>query len=143
MSVGRRRGCEKGMVLVATAVVIVALCLFTGLVIDTGILQQQHGQAQMAADAAAVAGAMQFLPNQTGAWAANAALSAATWNGFRNDTTTKVTVTPNSSAKRVSVQITRSVPTYFMNLVGVHSMPVTVTAMGRVDRTGKLAVLAE
>ena len=143
MSVARRGSSERGVVLIASALAIVALCLFTGLVIDAGMLQQQRGQAQIAADAAAVAGAMQMLPGQTARWSTNAALDAARWNGFQNDARTRVTAVADEAGKKVRVQISRNVPTSFLSVVGVRSMPVEVRAVGGIAKDGKSAVLAQ
>jgi len=143
MSVTWRGRSERGVVLIASALAIVALCLFAGLVIDAGMLQQQRGQAQIAADAAAAAGAMQMLSGQNESWAVNAAVDAARWNGFQNDRRTAVTATPDAGEKRVRVQIVRNVSTAFLSILGVRSMPVEVAATGAVAKNGKAVVLAQ
>jgi uncharacterized membrane protein len=135
-------GSERGVVLIASALALVALCLFTGLIIDAGMLQQQRGQAQIAADSAAVAGAMQMLPGQNQSWAANAALDAAAWNGFRIDGATIVAVTPDGAGKKVRVRIARNVSTSFLSILGVRLMPVEASAIGAISKDGKSVVLA-
>jgi len=131
-----RRDSERGSVLPALAVMTIISVLMAGLVVDAGFLQQQRGQAQIAADAAAVAGAMELLPAGKGsAWAVNAAKNASAWNGFTNGANnTTVTVTPNLSAKTLTVQIRRNAKTYFMNMLGLRSMPVVVTAVAGASR---------
>ena len=127
----RRRHSEKGTILPALAAMIIVLILLTGLVVDVGVLQDQRGQAQNAADAAAVAGAMELLPSGNGStWASNVALNTTAWNGFTNGAgNTTVSATPNTGSGTMTVVITRNVNTYFMNMLGLHTMPVTVTAV--------------
>jgi uncharacterized membrane protein len=130
------RSSERGSVLPALAVMIIISVLMAGLVVDAGVLQQQRGQAQIAADAAAVAGAMELLPTGKGsAWAVNVARNTSAWNGFISGANgTTVTVTPNLSSKTVTVQIRRDAKTCFMNMLGLRSMPVTVTAIAGASR---------
>ena len=127
----RARHSERGTLLPLLAVMIVVLVLFAGLVIDVGALQQVRGQEQIAADAAAVAGAMEMLPGGNGSsWAVKAAANTAAWNGFSDGAkNTTVTVTPNATTGQVTVQITRNANTYFMNMLNLRTMPVTVTAV--------------
>lgn len=128
---GQRRTAQQGTILPALAAMIIVILLLAGLVIDVGVLQDQRGQAQTAADTAAVAGAMELLPTGKGStWASNVALDTTAWNGFTNGANgTTVTVTPSTSSNTVTVQITRNVHTYFMNMLGLQTLPVTVTAV--------------
>src|SRR6266513_4961135 len=55
--VGRGK-CERGAILIQVAISIVALTAFTAFVVDYGVLWVARGQAQNAADAGALAGAI-------------------------------------------------------------------------------------
>ncbi len=63
----RRTGNEKGAVLVLVAVSLLALLAVAALVIDLGDFRAHRRQLQTAADAAALAGAMQLPPFASGA----------------------------------------------------------------------------
>ncbi len=55
--VGRGK-CERGAILIQVAISIMALTAFTAFVVDYGVLWVARGQAQNAADAGALAGAI-------------------------------------------------------------------------------------
>ncbi len=114
---------EKGQVLVFTALCMTALMGFVALAVDVGLLFRAQRNLQTAADAAAIAGALDYLYNNSAATATTAANSASTSNGFINGTGgVVVTVSapaadgPNAGvAGFVEVVITQPNPTIFMS----------------------------
>src|SRR5262245_10245387 len=80
-SKGRRHN-ERGAVLVQTAIAMIGLIAFNGLVVDYGVLWLARRQAQSAADAGAMAGAIQlaFFDFDDTAAAKTKAISAAEQN---------------------------------------------------------------
>ena len=114
---------ERGQTIVVTALMLVVLFGFFGLVADVGWLQLNIVRAQRAADAAALAGAP-YLPGNL-AGAVNAALNEASKNGFTNGVNgvsvvaTQDGVNPNL----LSVSVSGSVRTYAARLFGVNSFP--------------------
>jgi len=73
---------EKGQTLVLTALCGSVLLGFVGLAVDIGVLFHTKRSLQTAADAAALAGAQDFLYHQSASHARTAACDAAAKNGF-------------------------------------------------------------
>src|SRR6516164_6259505 len=73
---------ENGQTLVLTALCGTVLLGFMGLALDVGVLYHQRRSLQTAADAAALAGALDYLYTQSTSHASTAACNAATANGF-------------------------------------------------------------
>lgn len=79
---------EKGQTLVLTALCMSAMLGFMALALDVGVLFHARRCLQTAADAAAVAGAMDYLYNQSTTSAETAACAAASNNGVSGNCTT-------------------------------------------------------
>ncbi len=115
--------------------------IFCGLTIDVGLLELEKTQMQTAADAAAIAGEMYFertpyVNGTVGNEAANAAAQYGFVNGS-NQTTVNAVVSLAAAAvggdynghhDTVQVTITRQVPTVFLGLVNIGTIPVSATA---------------
>lgn len=86
---------ESGQSLVLIALCMTVLIGFLGLAIDVGILYRTKQNAQIAADAAAVAGAQDLLYGGTNATAKAAGKAASSLNGY-TDGSGGVTVTINT-----------------------------------------------
>jgi Flp pilus assembly protein TadG len=121
---------QKGVVLVLSALLAVVLLGLAGLSIDVGNLYLQKLQMQNAADAAVLAGGQQ-LPDTSGATAT--ALQYITDNG---QDPTNASVTFSNGNSRINVTLTKNVPTYFMPVLGISSVPVTVSAAGVLSSAG-------
>jgi Flp pilus assembly protein TadG len=149
-----REGNERGAVLVQVTIAIIALVAISALTIDMGVKWVSRGQAQNAADAGALAGAVALSfddPNDltdTGMAkqsARNYALANAVWAEAPDvDVTTDVTFPPcpdGSPDTCVKVDVYRNqdrsnaLPTFSSRLVGVESQGVRATATAQV-RTG-------
>jgi hypothetical protein len=143
---------RRGYVIVATTVFLPALVAFLGLAIDVGHLQWQKIHAQMAADAAAQGAGLQLLDGNGSSSVVSEGQYDASLNGFTqgvSNTTVTVNTPPlsgphtgNSSAVEVIVQ--RTIPTFFMSVIGQPSATVTsraVTVLGNNGGAGCLFVM--
>ncbi len=126
----RARGAEhtrsrRGQVLVIFAGTFVILLLMAALVIDLAWLWTNSLRIQRAADAAALAGVVHLPDDLSGAY--SAAYDAATRNGYINGAP-DVTVTPTQDAasqRRLDVQITAPVHTFFLKLIGMETIDIS------------------
>jgi hypothetical protein len=151
---------ESGQTLPLVIVFMVCILLFAGLVIDLGQAYRTRIQLQASADAASLAGAARFPDAAT---ASNTAYSYSAKDGSKNSIpgvpNVGVTVQTKCSkslpncvgANTVVVDETASVPTTFLQLIGIKSIPIKVHAtacspcnavpldvMFVVDRTGSM-----
>jgi Putative Flp pilus-assembly TadE/G-like len=146
-----KRKNQLGQVIVGAAVAMVVLCGFAGLAIDMGTLRYQKRLQQTAADSAAIAGAqnLEFGSGVTiGAQNASAqngytdngggAISTCTAPGAAVGTICVQVNNPPSTgphsgttdaAKYVEAWVSVVQPTYFMQIFGVTSQPVTARAV--------------
>lgn len=131
----RYRDDQAGQVLVITALSMTLLLAFLGFAIDVGLLFRAKRNAQIAADAAAVAGALDYQYNTSVTSAKTAGQAAATANGFTNGSN-GVTVTINPPPVNgpeagvngyVEAIVTQSNQSIFMGIMG----PKTVTVGAR------------
>ena len=140
------RGGERGGTLALTAVMIVGLLSVLALAIDLGMLYKTKGEAQRAADGAALAGADAFRqyvdPNDPLALleAHNNAMELASRNymtGGLIDTTSEVTVQVIPDSQKVRVWVRRAaVQTWFARMFGVASTPIGAVAAARAMNAG-------
>jgi hypothetical protein len=136
-----KRNSEAGQALVVIALVLVILLSVLGLAIDMGYLRFMKRQLQTAADAAAIAGALDIGSCGGSPGCSNlvdAAQKASGENGF-TDGANGVTVTVNNppttsgdphngDSNYVEVLVSQPEPTHFANIFGVSST--TLTARG-------------
>jgi hypothetical protein len=106
----------------------VSLLGVSGMVLDLGNGYAQRRAVQNEADAAALAGA-DAIPSGN---AAAAAQQMAVKNGRPGD---QVTVTM-SGVDTVTVTVTRTAPTFFLKVFGRSSIPVSATAVARIEALG-------
>jgi hypothetical protein len=137
---------EAGQALVVVALMLVVLVSVMGLAIDMGYFRYMKRQLQTAADAGAVAGALEINSCGGSPGCGNlvdAAQKASAENGF-TDGTNSVTVTVNNppttagdphsgDGKYVEVIVSQPEPTHFSNIFGVAST--TLTARGEARMT--------
>ncbi len=131
----RHRNPESGQSLALVAVGMIALVGILGLAVDMGYLRYVHRQLQTAADAAAIAGAMDVT---YGTWNA-AGRGAASENGFPNGGNTTVTISnppasgPYAGANYptyVQATITQTgVPTFFSKIFGVNNVSLSASSV--------------
>lgn len=119
---GRRR---RGVVLVVFAIVLIAILGMVGLVVDGALLTATHRQAQNAADAAALAAAMDRMRGRSTTDAtATATTFVRTHNGLTTAPAPTVNFPPASGAYAgkngyVEVIVNAPVQTYLIHVLGV------------------------
>jgi Flp pilus assembly protein TadG len=127
---------ESGQVLVITALSMTALLGITALAVDVGLLFRSKRNIQIAADAAATAGALDYFNTSSSSSVITAAQNAAIANGYTDGSggvtvtvTNPVTSGAHTGAGTVKVAITRSSPTVFMRILGRNSITVGAKAV--------------
>ncbi|MCC6539033.1 MAG: hypothetical protein IT162_15885 [Bryobacterales bacterium] len=142
---------RKGTIILTFALGTFVLCGFAGLALDVAYLQMWQRRAQTAADAGAVAGALDLKRTRDSASASNAAFNDAAANGFaHNEDETEVTVESppasgphEGSTRHVRVSVRRSLPTYFMTAFGRPRVTVGATAAAGLADTGYCVVVLD
>jgi Flp pilus assembly protein TadG len=145
-------GRRPGIVAPFVALLLVALLGVTAIAIDGGMLLVDKRRAQGAADAAALAGAVDLFQNfatnqgkDTSGTAATSARDTATDNGFTNGvngTTVTVNIPPKSGIVQgvdgyVEVLITMQQQRYFSGIFGSGTLPVNVRSVARGSKAPK------
>src|SRR5579864_2981411 len=126
----RRSRFSKGQIAAIMMIIMPVLLGMIGLGADIGVLYYNWGALQKAADSAALAGASQ-LTGDTVTTSNSAVISTGTqyakYNGitWANDT---ILVSPANDDRSVSVYLSRQVPYYFLQLIGLKKGKVTAKA---------------
>lgn len=128
---------ESGQTVILTAVCLTAILGFVGLATDVGVLLHAKRNLQIAADAAALAGANEININNTTAAIKAQGKSASASNGFTdgvNGTTVNVYPPPvdgpnTGTPGYVEAVVTQTQPTFFMRLFSFTSVPVSARAV--------------
>jgi hypothetical protein len=113
----RPKDLKRGQIAVVMMMVMLPLLALIGLGSDIGLLYFHWGILQKAADAAVLAGAG-YLPNHPST-AQTKASGYATQNGLKNSEIISNTVAPDNMS--ITMTTSRTVPYYFLQLVGVSS----------------------
>ncbi len=124
---------ESGQALVWAAVMLSLFLSVIGLSIDAGTIFDARRELQNVADSAARAGAMQIDQNtyraSSGATVMlDPAAAHAAAAQYVESQGTGFTVAIDVASQRVVVQVSRSVPTSFLRLVGIGTVRVSATA---------------
>jgi Flp pilus assembly protein TadG len=127
---------ESGQMLAMTGVMMAVLVGLLGMAIDVGLLYRTKQNAQIAADAGAVAGVQNLLFGGTTSTAQTAAKTASGDNGF-TDGSGGVTVTvnnpptsgPNQTNAFIEVIVAKNSPLTFASYIGQTSMTVAARAV--------------
>ena len=134
----RKNPSESGQAIVLLAISIVVLLGFTALAVDGGMIFSDRRHAQNAADAAALAGALQKSNLQSDTVVIQAAERSAESNGFTTDQMS-VAITPFSDFSGdytlITVEITKDTPTSFAHLIYNGPFRNHVTAIARARRS--------
>jgi putative Flp pilus-assembly TadE/G-like protein len=113
----RAKASRRGQIAVALMLVMIPLLGAIGLGTDLGLLYFHWGIVQKAADSAVLAGAF-YLPNNTST-AQTTATNYATQNGLKNSEI--VSLFPAPDHMSITMTTSRTVPYYFLQLVGLSS----------------------
>jgi hypothetical protein len=123
---------ERGQVLAIFALALVAIVAMTGLVLDGGSTFVQRRDMQNVADAAAMAGAYDYVNNNDATSAIAAAKAAAVANGYAegvDGVVVNVTVTDGwGGGKLVNVSVGKPHRNSFSGIVGMPTWDVSTTA---------------
>ncbi len=139
---------EVGQTLVLTALCLGVMLGFVALATDIGLMFYSRRNMQIAADSAAVAGALDYLYNGSVTSAQTVAKSASASNNFTNGTGgTVVTVNvpptsgPNSgSSGFVEVIVSQPIKTGFMGYFGMNSVAVSARAVAATPTAGTACI---
>jgi hypothetical protein len=122
---------DRGQVLAIFALALVAIVAMTGLVIDGGSTFVQRRDMQNVADAAAMAGAYDYVNNTSDSAATAAAKANAAANGFTegvDGVVIDVAITHLTGGTTVEVSIGKPHENHFAGVVGLSSWDVSTTA---------------
>src|ERR1700727_236399 len=138
------RKTQRGATLVIVAASLVGFLLLAGLAIGLVAFYLGRSEAQRAADAGALAGAQQFVlsgftsggvtQSAVTTLATNAATAAAEQNKVGGQTLTSSNITvpapdfSRSGNPLITVQISTSLPTFFMNIFGISTVTIGTAA---------------
>jgi Flp pilus assembly protein TadG len=121
----RRRGDDRGAVLVIVALLLPLIMGTAALVIDVGFWYLTQAQLQAAADAAALAGAQQLPSSPSSAQAYAQSLAAKNVSGA-----TVTPVTPyNGSSSEIKVTVSEPGPIWFGSVIGISAPTITASAI--------------
>jgi hypothetical protein len=126
---------KRGQIAVALILVIIPLIGMVGIGADLGLLYFNWGLMQKGADAAVLAGAG-YLPNHTST-AQTTANGYANQNGLKNSEIVSNTVAPDNMS--ITMTTSRTVPYYFLVLVGVRSGTVKPAAKAGIQQNTEQA----
>jgi len=132
---------EKGQILVILALVFIGLVAIVGLAIDLGNMYVNYARLRRAVDAAALSATSQFKKNVTTDTLQKSAREFLVLNGVPDTTSTNAlidtcTTKPGDPAlctdpprKLVRITASQQVPMFFMSVVGIPSVPISVTSI--------------
>ena len=139
---------RRGAILLLVAISMIALMGLVVMAVDGGLLQRQKRIAQLAADAAAKAAAIEIFRDRTDSVVASA-VSEAARNGFVNGVGGRAVIVtwPStepgfSGSNYVQVQVRDTVRTIFASIIGRLSVPVNARSVGGVTGTTQSCVTA-
>ena len=146
----RRNNGTRGQVLPLFALALVGLAGMTALSVDVGYWRYQQRLEQSAADAGAMAGAIQVAYGASSSTITSAAQNDAQTNGFANSGTTTVAVHnppltgPNAgNTAAVEVIVTKQQPLFFSGVVtGGSFQNITARAVAIMNQAGRSCVYA-
>lgn len=139
---------ERGMAMMMTVLAMSVLLGFMGLAVDVGTLFHVKRELQTAADAAAVAGTLEYLYTSDTSKAISYADNASAANGFTNGSNGVVVSAsdppsdgPNAgNSSFFEAVVSEPAPTYFMSLFGFSSVTISARAVAGVP-TNNLACM--
>jgi Putative Flp pilus-assembly TadE/G-like len=129
----RSKALRRGQIAVAMMLVMIPLLGMIGLGTDLGLLFFHWGIVQKAADSAVLAGAG-YLPNHTST-AQTKATSYATQNGLKNSEIVSNIVAGDNMS--ITMTTSRTVPYYFLQLVGLRSGTVKPVARAGIQQNSE------
>jgi hypothetical protein len=130
---------NDAQIIVLFAVMLVAIGVIMGFAIDLGDVFVAYSRLTRAADAAALAATSQYREGWTSAALIAEAQQFLDLNGVKNTTSISIQncetnpgdpqLCTTPARKLVRVVVSENVPLYFMSIIGMHSMPITVRSI--------------
>lgn len=138
---------QRGFVLIVTALSIITLVAFVGLVFDTGYLAWVRERAQTAADSAVMGAMLDLKSGNSLSTATTDGQTDASTNGFvngTNNTTVQINNPPvygtyAGNSAYVEAVVKKQVPNLFMTILGQNNTWVGARATARVTASGSTA----
>jgi Flp pilus assembly protein TadG len=137
-----RRSRRRGAAIIYVALGLIAFVGAASLSVDMGNLYSRRASAQLAADAAALAGAYE-MANFRDSNANNAAIAMARRNGYDNTVTGVIVTVTNpvpGEPNRVMVRTSRVEPLFFARIFGFVTRPVSATATAEYSTEAPLSI---
>jgi len=138
---------ENGQAIVFGALGFCTVLAFTAFAVDMGLIFQVKRKVQIAADAAAMAAAQDYLYNQSQSSAITAGKTASSTNGYTDGGNATVTINeppaagPNiGNTGMVEAVVSTPVSTIFAKLVGYNSMTVEGRAVAGMPTAGDACI---
>jgi Flp pilus assembly protein TadG len=130
---------ENGQIIVIMALLFIVLIAIIGLAVDLGYVFVSYSRLRRAVDSSALAATSQFRQGYTTANLQKAAQQFLDLNGIIDTTDIQIQTcdtTPGDpelcttpARKMVRVTVTQNVPLFFLSVVGMHQVPITVDAI--------------
>jgi Putative Flp pilus-assembly TadE/G-like/von Willebrand factor type A domain len=130
---------DDAQIIVIFAIALVAIIAFMGFAIDLGDVFVAYSRLTRATDAAALAATSQFREGYTSASLIAEAQQFLDLNGVKNTTGISIEscetnpgdpqLCTNPPRKLVRVVVSENVPLYFLSVVGIRSLPITVRSL--------------
>jgi Flp pilus assembly protein TadG len=130
---------ERGATIIVVALSLVFIMGSAAIAIDLGMLQSARAEAQRAADAAALAGASEYLeplPTETGAEARARDFAGRNRVMGKSGDAEVLEVDVDHAAQRVTVRIQHTHDTWFARILGINTADVGAIAAARVIQSG-------
>lgn len=134
---------ESGQVLAVTALGMLVLLGIMGMALDAGMFFRAKRTVEIAADAAAVAGALDYRYNNDDDSAIAAGQAAAAQNGYTNGqdgVTVSINIPPKygelaGNSGYIEAIVQAQSPTYFMKMLGINSVNIASRAVAGTGST--------
>jgi Flp pilus assembly protein TadG len=129
----------KGQILVVLAIIFLGLIVVSGLVIDLGYMYVSVSRLRQAVDSASLAASSQFRKDYTLEGLIASAQQFLDLNHVANTTDISIETCENTpgdpvlcttpARKMVRVSVTQDVPLFFLPVIGINTVPITVSSV--------------
>jgi hypothetical protein len=142
---------ENAQIFVVFALVLVGLVAIIGLAVDLGAMYGNYARLRKSVDAAALSASSQFRKGYTPADLVNSAEQFLDLNGVIGATSIVINTcadVPDDPVlcttplrKMVRVKVSENVPLYFLAVIGIRSVPITVSAVSEAASVDLILVI--
>jgi len=130
---------EPAQILFVFAIILVGLIVIVGLVIDLGFMYTRYARLRRAVDAAALAASVQYRKGFTVEGLNESGQQLLNLNSILNPSNVSIETCDTSPGdlvlcttpkrKIVRVIVSENVPTYFLSIIGIDSVPISITSV--------------